>query len=459
MKNSSTGKNKITRRIFLPENLNLELFVKENPPGFPLDIEKTKCLLSLVVEKKAMYFNTDKNSGFANINSREFQRIDHDYARTKDYLVNSGILWSDSNYVNGKKATGYKFAPKYQKPVREDVVYKWSLIKKIDAEKHDMPTACRYLDKWLNNNLKIDYRKALETARRRFEEDLAKKDTKATDRYNCSLINIRKIHRGNLYFKRDKNVFRYHSNLTNIPQTIRDFIKYDGKQLIGIDIKSSQPTLSCLLFERGFWDGTAPFSIYSIPAGKRNKLLFNKKQIITIKQQQEHNTIYLMLAFMSRKPMNSDFFEYKKLIQEGQFYEYLFKNAPVHVNIKTREEAKNAMFYMMFSDNKDFYQWSGGFKRYFAEQFPDVFEVFEIIKSQDYTLLSKLLQLIESEIVIDRACKRIAKEKPKLFIATVHDSIVTTIGDEHYVENVLKEELTSVLGFQPRLAQQQWKDQ
>jgi hypothetical protein len=54
--------------------------------------------------------------------------------------------------------------------------------------------------------------------------------------------------------------------------------------------------------------------------------------------------------------------------------------------------------------------------------------------------------------VLDKICKRISIEKPSLPIFTIHDSIITTRGNESYIQLVMKEELEKGIGKVPILA-------
>jgi len=48
------------------------------------------------------------------------------------------------------------------------------------------------------------------------------------------------------------------------------------------------------------------------------------------------------------------------------------------------------------------------------------------LKRKDYHQLAYLLQAHESKIMIDIICRKILGELPGTFIATIHDSIMTT---------------------------------
>jgi len=72
-------------------------------------------------------------------------------------------------------------------------------------------------------------------------------------------------------------------------------------------------------------------------------------------------------------------------------------------------------------------------------------------ESKPHATLAVLLQLIESYIMIDVVCRRIANEKPDLPVFTIHDSLVTTVGNEEYIRYVMEEEILRMVGFKPSL--------
>jgi hypothetical protein len=51
---------------------------------------------------------------------------------------------------------------------------------------------------------------------------------------------------------------------------------------------------------------------------------------------------------------------------------------------------------------------------------------------------------------------RIASERPDLPIFTIHDSIVTTVGNEEYIEQVMREEIVRLTGLNPKFGIEYW---
>lgn len=466
--------------VFIPENLDINKILLENIPSFKYDVEYFKYILGKISELGALNIDYyESNDGFVNLNAQKLQRKVRDYRKYLDYLEDYKIIWADHTYIPGEKSRGYKFSPPYQTPVKKDKITKWSLIKHHNNElENNREPQCSYLDKWIKKGLEVDYHLALEAAKRKFYSELSVKDHKAWSRYNAAMIIIDKILKGHIYFTRDSNVNRYHSILTNLGKDTRNFLTYKGQQLVSVDIKSSQPYLSCVLLSPDFYEKfkeKETYGIGNLPKKVREQLkegkstvksLYddttttttyisnNKTNNISITSNIQH---YLMLVESAEKPINKDFEMYKSLIQEGKLYEYILKKAPKNLKLTDRDSAKKAMFLMMFSRPEIIDHNKGAFMRFFKELFPDVFMMFEMFKLKDHALLPIILQNIESEIVINRACKKIAVERPNLFIATIHDSIVTTVGNEQYVETVLRQELINAIGFEPILVAEYWK--
>jgi hypothetical protein len=92
----------------------------------------------------------------------------------------------------------------------------------------------------------------------------------------------------------------------------------------------------------------------------------------------------------------------------------------------------------------------------FKEMFPYVYEVFRQIKSKDKSLLPRLLQSIESYLMINVIAKRISIEYPDAPIFTIHDSISTTAEYVDIVEAIMTEELTKAIGHTPKLEPEVW---
>jgi len=90
--------------------------------------------------------------------------------------------------------------------------------------------------------------------------------------------------------------------------------------------------------------------------------------------------------------------------------------------------------------------------RLFYEEFPLVCDYLDKMKHpKRYKYLSHKMQSDESYVVIDKTCGRIKKEKPNIFIGTIHDAIVCIPDDVDYVSQVLSEECYKARRLRPKL--------
>ena len=189
---------------------------------------------------------------------------------------------------------------------------------------------------------------------------------------------------------RDTFGWRFHSNLTRLKTEARRALRVNGKPLAEIDIKNSQPLfLAKLLKERG---------------------VVGCEKYIEICQQ--------------------------------DLYAYIAAKAGL-----TRAEAKAAIIETVFFARLGARH---AIKTQFKREFPEVWRFIEGVKKKDFRKLARLLQRTEAQFVIYTVCERIRKERPEMFVATIHDSILHRPMDSAYVRAVLDAEFAN-WGLKPRL--------
>lgn len=94
----------------------------------------------------------------------------------------------------------------------------------------------------------------------------------------------------------------------------------------------------------------------------------------------------------------------------------------------------------------------------FCQKFPSIARVFAYIKKDNHRNLAIILQRIESFLLLQLVCGRISKERPDVPLFTIHDNIVTTVGNETYVQSIMESELTKVMGAAPTFSIEYWQD-
>jgi hypothetical protein len=250
----------------------------------------------------------------------------------------------------------------------------------------------------------------------------------------------------------DEKGNRAHTIITRSNKSIRNFITCNGENLVSIDLKNSQPYLLLCL---------------------TNPLLFQKKQGKKGKQNQQpqptihtisisdiipHYISSIILGLSSETLYSIEFQRYQKLVSSGRLYEFFEDKLTINNNElkngKTKRDiVKYRMMLCLYSKNGGY---SGGMKSVFKKHFPKLYTLICKLKANKHNTLAILLQRIESYLILEVICNRIAFEKPQLPIFTIHDCIVTTVGNEQYVSSIIKEEMEKIVGIAPMLSFERW---
>ena len=251
--------------------------------------------------------------------------------------------------------------------------------------------------------------------------------------YNSNLASGIRIENNDIFYTVDRTSGRFHSNLTNLPKYLRKCIRIKNTPLVNIDIKNCQPYLSTILL-------THPNKVCNLTK----------------------NTSFALMLQSLNIPNTQDVNKYISLAVSGELYEYLMDEFAKEGLVLNRSETKSQVLRILFARNRlpqD--EVNRKARQIFISRFPKVHRVFSKIRGSDkgdkfvsFKRFAILLQRIESHLILDVIIKRINKERPEIIAVTVHDSIMTEAKATSisYVQNVMKEELTRFVGFEPKLA-------
>ena len=442
----------------IPESIDLVGYLAKYPPSFSFKIDHFYYIieyLSMGMERD----DVDKNEGYVNLNAQKLQSKIHNYKQYLDHLLKHNFILTDGHYVPGEKSRGYLIsgyrssdstAIKYI-PI-QDYVTKKKRRQEIEEYKATLKRTERthkHLTKWFNKNLLIDFKhakKLLIELYPPYTRPIGGKKKGEASRYTKILIAthaLDKLHRQQFYYTVDKSVGRFHSNLTNLKKELRNHITYDNQPLVNIDIKNSQPLLSQILLRKSFYNRKSSHNIHQYSH------IFHSITSITL------SSFSLMLEECLESIDNTGFTEYINMVNSGDFYRQL--SHKMYPDKKfDKKSIKLMILTTFFSDNRYFAHPDAAGKRDFKTHFPEVYEVFSLIKRKENSLLARILQSIESDIIVNKASKRIARERPDLPIFTIHDSIATTIGNEHYVATIITEEVRDLTGLDVQLDNEYW---
>ena len=486
-------------KLFLPTDLPLERHLNENPPFKGFSKDKLVYLIHLIVSMPQYRKDIAIIDGFVPLSSKALQEAITDYKRYLTYGIDSGLFASDNTYMNSKKCIGYKLLYKTTGGLKEYIVSDYVLNKHFNAHYRKQKKSIRgyeFLERWFSKGLSIDREAALAFLKEELELKTGNGDLRDSKPiYNPFATSsdgskgtyelhykdpLLQFQQGNLsLLKMQEQQFsctisengRFHSVLTNMRSVLRNFLTFNGERLVSIDVKNSQPYLISLLLQPHFWRGKNWFknsekSTFFVSESKKKPrfssiinledsssiLNFNSITIDSLAISKEVS--YFMLLEISNTLVNTSFDTYIENVLKGGFYETLqeaFKEQ-LGYTIKDRKEVKSAVFQLLFTPNRFYGQKQAEPKRLFAQIYPEVYAVLKAIKKEDATLLPRLLQQIESHVILKVVAKRMQKLHPKVPIFTIHDSIVTTASNQLLVEQVMRDAFTTTVGFSPTLA-------
>ena len=458
---------------YIPSNLNLTTLLAVHPTSMikNFKLDNLIYIIGLIVSIPANNKDLLTSKGFVPISSAMMQKRIRNYNQYIDYLLLHHVFVTDNHFINFIKSRGYKYGPLYNNaPVVSVQITDNQLLNSI-FKTTELTAAKKkkynHLVKWYNQNLQIDD----ETAIAFIEADLKRKidnpDLSDLDKngypkdpylqYNCALLNIQRIKAGNFNISIDDNVKRLHSTISNFRGMLRNCISFGGRKLLSIDIKNSQPYLSTVLFNNLFWEDVnmcnyrTDFSI---------NLFYDKyfKGIFNNKDNRIDSFVTLVNNYVSQA--ESDIHRYKTLVQQGVFYKYLGDEFTKELGLDYRDKKylKPIVFLVFFTHNSFLAQEGAEHKRIFKNLFPDLYQIFSLIKKSDKTNLPRLLQRIESHLMLNVITRRIAAERKDIPIFTIHDSIITTdeLGNAAYIQMIMEEEFTNAIGFPPKFEIEYW---
>ncbi len=526
--------------IYLPERWeeDLKVKLKEYPPDFKFDADCFKYIGQIPYYIASNNKDMEYEMGFVPVSKELLSKRIHDYRNYLNYLVQKGLLEEDKGYCVDFFSGGLRYPAKYiRQKVKRSVIRKFTLIKsllKIDDSRYFLQdnsdveelnlALYPYLTKWISS-LTIDEKLACEILESIFlkekqnpipqkkirnwfvkgEKPKRHRKPRPDDfdyvrfRYNTRLITIKKIKNGDrLNCGPDTNVGRFHSFITKMKKELRPTISCQGKGLVAIDIKNSQPFLMISLldpyvFTNNTMDATIlkynknlstnlsdfvfnssitssksfDANFFNTSSNQLYQYSYNNDVINNISSYDvnNNNCTTMFVNFVAQAFENQDVKKYIDWVTSGTFYEEFGKELAQRELIPSdctnvRELAKEITIKVLFGKNDSTKKVKKAV-RAFREVFPTVFDVTEMVKFGDpenrsHSALACTLQNLEAEVVLQHCCGMIASERPDLPIFTIHDSIVTTVGNEEYVMSVMENIFSNLLGYVPKLDCQYW---
>lgn len=353
-----------------------------------------------------------KDQGNSVLKAKYLNQLIPGYQNYVRFLMDLGIIQRSGKYIPGETSYQYCFTPEYKDRLVYRTVTDQYLIRRL-INKH----LRRHNTRKIPMQGKLLHQMTINPDALNFIEHLE------DNKHDAALCSYLKIKQGDIFYIIDKTSGRFHSNLTNLPEPLRKYIRVNNKELANIDIKNSQPYLSTILL-------TDPGKVARFAKNRKLRMLLDS--LYSIDSMDVKMFVYLTI--------------------KGKLYEYLMDNGFAN----NRKEVKRQLFIIMFGPGS---YWSKQHE-IFYNYFPEVFERFSIIKGkskgnkfESYKRLAILLQTVESYLVLDVILNRIYIEKPGTIALTIHDSVLTSIltSDVDSVAKIMNEVLTGFVGYAPTL--------
>ena len=464
-------------KLWKPENLNIDKIIEENQQDFQ-DKKLRKPMLLFICDAllRSRASNSkkmeDKNTKFAPLWSKMLDGVVHNYNKHLTFLITHGVLITDNHFTEGK-SRGYCFAYPYDgQPLTKFLINDYKLSKamkreriKYEKEKAANVRGYKYLTKWWESgkldidttsaNEWIDEYSAQKISKIRLDKSITTPEIEINNVVNKAQDHktlIRYIKEKKYNYKFSGEGHRFYNNISNLKKELRGFLTYDGQRLSEVDMKNCQPFLGIRLFDLNFWKPK--------PGFEEKSLIFIDKEIDKkVRSNKDKYNCIITLLNTNESEYSKCFQvnEYIDLVLNGTFYEYFqehFKDLYPN-RFDERKKAKIEVLRIYYSNRNrhhlEYYKPCLTFRCHFPKAY-NIFSNIEVInkttqKSENY--LPIILQRIESFLIIDLVCKAISESHPEILLITLHDSILTTKGNESIVEEIMTREIYNWIGYKP----------
>nr|WP_293304509.1 hypothetical protein [Allomuricauda sp.] len=428
-----------------------------------------------LIEKKSLENKDRLQDGHVRLKAKYFEKYEWNYKRHIDFLKENGFISKIPYSIKKELSYGYKVIyPKNNSSGKEELkTTKYELpnfqlsrklIKEHTATRIKTESTTGHLTRWLDMaEIEFDYPEAVKY----IKSNKSLNELKKHQRRIC----CEKLKHNHITYNRVGKDNRLHSTFTSLPKDLRPFLKYQEQPLVSLDLKSSQPFFLCALIFTLIERSEEEYAVGGLKPYHVEKI----RQLYSV-----------MIRKNLIGPMDTDLREFIDLVLEKDIYSYIGHNlSPDFLSqIKTPFGNINDKYFNLskgFKEKKSFKNLRDYCKKSMLEYLycspkskeKRILEIRRIMPDPVNMIIDKLkevnkehnffrndfaliLQNIEAFFIVDVITKRIAEERPELFMLTIHDSIVCTLDNMKYVHNTMMDVFIEMLGIVPNIIPEPW---
>jgi hypothetical protein len=339
-------------------------------------------------------------------------------------LIDSGVISSDAHYIEGKKAIGYALGTAVEEsPLIEVTLAEGEVASKIRELRSGKTRKLRLrVHKYLRNQLRD----------LRLDEAVVAKVLRKNRKNRYLPLSVASIN-NRVMEPVVCQYGRFHSPLTRLDRSLRPALVIKGKTLKEIDIANCQPLLlaalvslvrfhcpSDLMDVSAFLQESPFFRDLLNHRSNSNNICKCKDSLsrVTTPQEIHSNSSGTVGSPAKHRHLHPDERVFLELCQKGLLYEHLMECS----GAASRDDVKEQLFGILYGR----IGMPSPLLKVMNGEFRHVMQVVRAAKQVDYRRLPRLMQRLESSIIINGVAQRVMVELPQAPLFTIHDSILTT---------------------------------
>lgn len=447
----------------------IDALVRAYNPTFTykLKVEFFYYIVTTIIKRQNTYENKALENIPTALNATILKGIKSDYNEYIDWLIEQEVIFKAENYEPRNSSNKYCFADFVLPSLKLDSTSAIVEMKALESSKvivarsiqeSDVYEENKHLLKWFNDDLEIDFERAVT-----YIEDLSYYEGEIFDlthkkvHWNHQILALH--HKAFYATRNEESDFRLHTVLTNLKKIFKPFVTYEGQELIGYDLKNSQPFFLIFLIDSIINSNSRIDNIIDRIYSKKiyNSFMLQKlREVLSTEGFQKEYEIFKtwvlngeiyenMESIMNPKKRLGSYFANKYITRKKVTEKKKMDNV--------RALMKGVIFTLFFSSlktrNSDY--------KSFKKVFPNLVAVIEIFKRIANADFSKLLQNIESDCIIDFVSRKIANEYPEMPLFSIHDSLSTTEKYAPILEDLMPEYIFEYTGLMPKIEEERWR--